>query len=443
MTPKLCLFFLGFTVATLTRQENDEWIDPYNMLSYDSTSKTMRENPEESNKKCGMESAPVRNQDQEDVNENSAPEISNCSRKLSILQRQIEDIKRTAAELMKQSDFTCPPNSKLAELLKGIHKLNTPHKDDFCNTPYEWLYTLLEDSRRYISVWLLTAGTHFTELSEFTSLPDVKYWLIPTTCVLSVIFLHLIVRGVVRRQRGQPDPRHRPREEEPDGLQNGDRQPEDQEGDADIAEFHCRSQSLDRSVNMQGDDLDPEREIDAAEDECCDENYSITKLPTTETQPATLQFWPGVGESFVKSPQQAYLSKVEHHELLVGSVVLEGEGREREDREIGNRNSNKDHLKAKRLSVNSKSLQQKQEEPSPTTQRQNQGQPALKGPGEGEHNCLQNDDRQQENQTEDGDILELQGQDQSLDLFVSMQVDSLGPERANERNLSGSPSSGT
>ncbi|XP_036378729.1 uncharacterized protein LOC118773762 isoform X2 [Megalops cyprinoides] len=386
-----------------------------------------------------MESTP--DQDHEDVNENSAPEISHCSSKVSVLQRQIEDIKRTAAELMEQSDFTCPPNSKLAELLKGIQKLNTPHEDDFCNTLYEWLYTFLEDSRRYISVWLLTVGAHLTELSEFTSLPVVTYWLIPATCILPVIFLCLIVRRVVRWQRGRPDPRHEPGEEEPDGLQNNDRQPEDQEGDADIVEFHCQSQSLDQFVNMRVDDLVPEGVIDAAEDECYDENYSITKLPTTETQPATLQFWPGVGESFVESPQQAYLSEAEHHELLVGSVVLEGGERGREDGEIGNNNSNKDHLKAERLSVNSKSLQQKQEEPPPTTQRQNQGQPGLKGPGEGEPNCLQNDDRQQENQTGDGDM-ELQGQDQRLDL-VNMQADSLGPESANERNLSGSPSRGT
>ncbi|KAJ8376164.1 hypothetical protein SKAU_G00067440 [Synaphobranchus kaupii] len=285
MTPQLFqLIFLGCALASV-RGQDDEWIDPYNMTHYDSTSKTMRKTPEEA-KATDTEGTPSRDLDQ---NEISSPEISQCSKKLLSLQRAIEDIKHKASDLKQQPGFISARNSKLDQLLKNIQQLSMPNEDDFCHVP--WQITYLEEVGRCISVGLLTIATHFTNLSDVLFQPDVTCWLVPVGWFVTILMLVCIA---VKWWRRQPDHRDGHEQHQENDLQNDDREQKHQEGDRDNLDPEGRGQEpVPPAEDVGAEEVDGstdseppgQQEPDASEDECCDENYSITKMPISETQP--------------------------------------------------------------------------------------------------------------------------------------------------------------
>ncbi|KAJ8384531.1 hypothetical protein AAFF_G00204460 [Aldrovandia affinis] len=252
------------------------------MTLYDSTSKTKRRVPEESEKKGGTGDTAIKDLE---------IETSNCDNKLAILQREIEDIKHKASIVKGQLDLILVPNSKLDQLLKSIHQLRMPHKDDFCHVP--GLDTYLEAARRYISVGLLSVETHLKDLSGIMSQPYVS------TCLVGLITLLCLYVGIaVKWQQAQPGHRDGHGDNEAIDLQNDDGQQENQEGDGCNLEPEGHGQNpLPLTEDLAPEQADernpseaPAQVPDATEDECCDENHSITKTPITETRPETKHY---------------------------------------------------------------------------------------------------------------------------------------------------------
>ncbi|KAG5850608.1 hypothetical protein ANANG_G00084250 [Anguilla anguilla] len=215
MTPVFFKFvFLGCALGSV-RGEEDEWLDPYNMTHYDSTSKSMRKIPEEP-KKADTDDTSIRDWNQ-DEDEGIDP-----YKKIVLLQRAIEDVKHKASVLKQQPRSISAQN----QLLESIEQLRMPHTDDLCPVP--WLSTYLE-ARRCISVGLLIVATQFTNLSDVLSQPDVTRLLIPVGCL--VTFLVLCARVAAKRRQGQPDHRDGPERNQENDLQNDDREQERQHDD--------------------------------------------------------------------------------------------------------------------------------------------------------------------------------------------------------------------
>ncbi|XP_035270735.1 uncharacterized protein LOC118225838 isoform X2 [Anguilla anguilla] len=270
------------------------------MTHYDSTSKSMRKIPEEP-KKADTDDTSIRDWNQ-DEDEGIDP-----YKKIVLLQRAIEDVKHKASVLKQQPKSISAQN----QLLESIEQLRMPHTDDLCPVP--WLSTYLE-ARRCISVGLLIVATQFTNLSDVLSQPDVARLLIPVGCL--VTFLVLCARVAAKRRQGQPDHRDGPERNQENDLQNDDREQERQNDDREQERQHDdREQERQEGErdNMDPEDQAPEpgrlvedlgpeqaegRSVsepaaqgpDASEDECCDENYSVTKMPISETQPDTQHF---------------------------------------------------------------------------------------------------------------------------------------------------------
>ncbi|KAJ8279122.1 hypothetical protein COCON_G00061880 [Conger conger] len=287
MTPRFFTFvFLGCTLPNV-RGEEDDWIDPYNMTHYDSTSKTMRNIPEVP-KKADTEGIASRYLD-----EKESPEISECFQKLVNLQRAIEDVKHKTSVLKQHPEFISAQNSKLNQLLKSIEQLRIPHDDDFCHLP--WLCIHLEEARRFISVTFHEVATHFTNFtSNVLSEPGVTRSLLPLGCV-TILLLFVCCR---KRRRGQLVLRAEREQEQENDQQNDDleqeqAQEQEQEGERDNPDPRHQGQEAAPPVEDLGPEQveerrasePPEQGSDASGDECCDENYSITKLPVTETEP--------------------------------------------------------------------------------------------------------------------------------------------------------------
>ncbi|KAK3533350.1 hypothetical protein QTP70_017166 [Hemibagrus guttatus] len=103
---------------------DDEWVDPFDMLNYDSTTKTMRMPQEASSysnvptkrREYSPDSSPVA----------QCPDTKECTEKVNMLQREIEEHRRKVTFSPKQP--TCNPLFKrfLAKLLKEIKKLELP-----------------------------------------------------------------------------------------------------------------------------------------------------------------------------------------------------------------------------------------------------------------------------------------------------------------------------
>ncbi|XP_060732868.1 chloride channel CLIC-like protein 1 [Tachysurus vachellii] len=104
--------------------DDDEWLDPFDMLKYDSTSKRMRKFAEASS----YNNVPTKRREySEDSREvPQCPDMKECTDKVNMLQRQIEEHSRTVTFSSQQP--TCNPVFKrfLAKLLKEINKLGLP-----------------------------------------------------------------------------------------------------------------------------------------------------------------------------------------------------------------------------------------------------------------------------------------------------------------------------
>ncbi|MFT7809052.1 uncharacterized protein LOC108935556 isoform X3 [Arapaima gigas] len=277
----LCVLVLE--VGTVL-QPDEEWIDPTDMLRYDATSKTMRQERKKAQDTGGeVTSCPV-NKDLQA--EDSAAERS-CQNKLYILQREIKNLKCRVDELLEQEGFTLDPESKVTQLLHSLQD------DDSCTTSLEWLTANIK-SRGCISILLLMVCTYIMELSDLM-LPSSSDVVPCLLCTVVTIMLTCILVKFLKKRKHHEVPREN-NNQGGDNIRNDDGQP-DNERDEEVNHEHHHS--MENPINMAVEVLNPEilqeQNAGAAEqvlegmaDECCDENYEIMKVPTTETQPARL-----------------------------------------------------------------------------------------------------------------------------------------------------------
>ncbi|KAM7387890.1 hypothetical protein PAMP_024101 [Pampus punctatissimus] len=111
----LILLVCSLTVAA-TGQQDDDWIDPYDMLNYDASTKTMR-NPGE---QVNYQNVPTKRR--EYTQDLSQDELTSCKDEVEGLKRQIEDQKK------KITQPSCNPVFKrfLNRLLKEIQRVGVP-----------------------------------------------------------------------------------------------------------------------------------------------------------------------------------------------------------------------------------------------------------------------------------------------------------------------------
>ncbi|XP_054645563.1 chloride channel CLIC-like protein 1 [Dunckerocampus dactyliophorus] len=113
------VLFAYLTLAS-SQQSEDDWIDPYDMLNYDASTKTMRK-PTEPAGHSNVQISP-----RDDVQDSGQAEATVCNKQLALLQTQIEVQEKRMKHILKQP--TCNPVFKrfLSRLLKDIHRLGLP-----------------------------------------------------------------------------------------------------------------------------------------------------------------------------------------------------------------------------------------------------------------------------------------------------------------------------
>lgn len=105
----------SLTLAASGQRAEDEWIDPYDMLNYDASTKTMRKPAEPSN----YDNVPTKRREYTE----DSQELSTCNKHREFLQRQNEDQQKKITSLSQQP--TCNPVFKrfLSRLLKEIERV--------------------------------------------------------------------------------------------------------------------------------------------------------------------------------------------------------------------------------------------------------------------------------------------------------------------------------
>ncbi|KAJ8384532.1 hypothetical protein AAFF_G00204470 [Aldrovandia affinis] len=105
--------------------DEDEWVDPTDMINYDSSTKTMRK-PETTS----YANVPTKRREytQDSSQMASCPDITECSNKVASLQREIQEQEKRIA-LASQKPAVHPVFKRyLSKLLKGIQKLGLPNE---------------------------------------------------------------------------------------------------------------------------------------------------------------------------------------------------------------------------------------------------------------------------------------------------------------------------
>ncbi|XP_076583319.1 chloride channel CLIC-like protein 1 isoform X1 [Chaetodon auriga] len=108
------------SLTATAQHAEDDWIDPYDMLNYDASTKTMRKPAEP------VEYHNVPTKRREYTRDSSQPEQTPCDRQVVDLQKQIEEQKKRIVLISQQP--TCNPVFKrfLSRLLKEIQRVGLP-----------------------------------------------------------------------------------------------------------------------------------------------------------------------------------------------------------------------------------------------------------------------------------------------------------------------------
>lgn len=111
----IVVLFSCLALAASGQPAEDDWIDPYDMLNYDASTKTMRKPAEQSN----YDNVPTKRREYTE----DSKELGTCSKHLEVLQRQNEDQQKKITSLSQQP--TCNPVFKrfLSRLLKEIERV--------------------------------------------------------------------------------------------------------------------------------------------------------------------------------------------------------------------------------------------------------------------------------------------------------------------------------
>ncbi|KAL6108020.1 clcc1 [Pungitius sinensis] len=116
----LLVFSLSLATTGHAEEEDDDWIDPHDMLNYDATTQTMKKTIEAVN----YDNVPTKRR--EHTPDSNQAELSRCRSQVVALQRQIEELKKEIKLISQQP--TCNPVFKrfLTRLRKEIKRLGLP-----------------------------------------------------------------------------------------------------------------------------------------------------------------------------------------------------------------------------------------------------------------------------------------------------------------------------
>ncbi|XP_077441298.1 chloride channel CLIC-like protein 1 isoform X2 [Vanacampus margaritifer] len=118
----LLVVLFGYLTLVSAQQLDDDWIDPYDLLNYDASTKTMRKPIEKPTRDLNVPSSRRANVDCGQV------ELTVCNQQLSELQAQVEAQKKSMMQISQKT--TCNPVFKrfLSRILKDVRRVEV-HKD--------------------------------------------------------------------------------------------------------------------------------------------------------------------------------------------------------------------------------------------------------------------------------------------------------------------------
>ncbi|KAJ8376165.1 hypothetical protein SKAU_G00067450 [Synaphobranchus kaupii] len=126
---RVTFILCSLVLAVHGQVDEDEWIDPTDMLNYDASTKTMRKSPETSyanvptkRREYTQDSCP-----KVSCPKASCPDITECSNKVASLQREIQELEKRIAPASKKPSLHPVFKRYLTRLLKGIKKLGLPN----------------------------------------------------------------------------------------------------------------------------------------------------------------------------------------------------------------------------------------------------------------------------------------------------------------------------
>ncbi|XP_041646660.1 chloride channel CLIC-like protein 1 [Cheilinus undulatus] len=116
----LVVLVWSLVLSVRGQQAEDDWIDPYDMLNYDASTKTMRKPAETAN----YPNVPTKRREYN--HDSNQAEQTRCDSQVKDLQRQVEQLKKKITSLSQQP--TCNPVFKrfLSRLLKEIQRVRLP-----------------------------------------------------------------------------------------------------------------------------------------------------------------------------------------------------------------------------------------------------------------------------------------------------------------------------
>lgn len=110
----------SLSLAATGQQVDDDWIDPYDMLNYDASTKSMRKPAEPSN----YPNVPTKRR--EYTEDSGQKELSACNQHLQDLQKQNEDQQKKITLLSQQPTYNPVFKRFLSRLLKEIERVGLP-----------------------------------------------------------------------------------------------------------------------------------------------------------------------------------------------------------------------------------------------------------------------------------------------------------------------------
>nr|XP_023660384.1 uncharacterized protein LOC111840121 isoform X1 [Paramormyrops kingsleyae] len=267
---KACIVLLGCDILVAVLGQDDEWIDPTDMLQYDETSKTMKR----------------KLRDQEESHWDA--EVGQCLKALYFLRKEIQNVKLKAHEFMEQEGLNLDTGSKLAQLINSIQHLTDQNDKDFHTIPNQCL-TYCIKIRTSTTMLSDRFAPELLKITTFLSERNTHWLLLAVT--LLPLFVYKLAKCFRRNgeqqqeeqeeQQEQPGEIERPEANQPPVYRNNG-QPGAEEGD----------HSIEHPPNMPAEVLESEaaNSHDPGQqswmEDCYDENYELIKPPTAETQPA-------------------------------------------------------------------------------------------------------------------------------------------------------------
>uniref|UniRef100_W5LDX7 Chloride channel CLIC-like protein 1 n=1 Tax=Astyanax mexicanus TaxID=7994 RepID=W5LDX7_ASTMX len=165
------LIICSVFIITLGNSEDDDWIDPYDMLNYDASSKSMKKPPEASS----YSNVPTKRREYSSSQDAQCPDITECTSKVDRLQREPTDV---------NPDVHYDAEVKLSkQMVAEIHKL--------LNEDSSWRTGALDDA---LSQMLINFKLHDYEAWKWRFEDTFS---VELETVIKVLLLVLVIVGII------------------------------------------------------------------------------------------------------------------------------------------------------------------------------------------------------------------------------------------------------